>query len=73
MLTECDTMGEESALLDLKKFLKKQTFFNFWKGWEAEQRRKVEALKHDANNNLMSVREFWYFLLYCVFIRQFAI
>lgn len=56
MLTECDTVGKESALLDLQKVLEKKTFFNFSKGWEAGQRGKGEALKHDANNNLMPVR-----------------
>lgn len=56
MLRECGTEGEKSAPLDLQKFLERQTFFNFWKGWEAGQRGKVEALKHDASNNPMQVR-----------------
>lgn len=56
MLQERGTEGEESAPLNLEKFLERRTFFNFWKGWEAGQRGKVEALKHDANSKPKPVR-----------------
>lgn len=53
VLRECGTEAEESTPRDLQKFLEGQTFFKFWKGWEAGQRGNAEAPKHDASNDPM--------------------
>lgn len=71
VLRKCRTEAEESTPLDLQTFLERQRFFNFWKGWEAD---KEEELRHRSVMLIIhcEAEELWCFLLYCVFIREFA-